>query len=214
MKKILSTAIGRWIVGAFIALIVRLIYTTCRKKYINKTPQKERHTPAIYATWHGRLILQPFMLPRPTYALMSKHRDGRLMRCAAWWFRLYSIPGSSSKGGAHALRLMARTLKEGKNISITPDGPRGPHMKAKPGVMELARLTGAPIIPITFSATRYWRASSWDHFMIPKPFSTLYIKYGTPLFVSKKEDKAHLLNTIETALTQNQEEGDAACISL
>src|SRR2546430_17087829 len=86
--------------------------------------------------------------------LISEHRDGELIHLIVRWFDFDTIRGSTTRGGARALRQMARLGREGVDLAVTPDGPRGPRCVAQPGVVELAKLTGLPIIPLTFTASK------------------------------------------------------------
>ena len=92
--------------------------------------------------------------------------------------------GSSSRRGVNALLDSVRVMKEeGHNVVFTPDGPRGPRYKMKPGPIMLASLTGAPICPLSINASRCWSAKGWDGFQIPKPGSTLTLVLGKPIYV-------------------------------
>lgn len=78
--------------------------------------------------------------------------------------------------------------KSGYDIAFTPDGPRGPGQKAQPGVIQIAKFTGLPIIPASFSASRRKVFASWDRFLVPIPFSRGVFIYGDPIFVEKNPD--------------------------
>lgn len=96
------------------------------------------------------------------------------------------------EGGFSALRGMIRFFQTGANIAITPDGPQGPKHIVQSGVVELARQTGAPILPVTYSASRQKVFSSWDNFILPLPFCRVAYIWGEPLFVSRDIDKKGL----------------------
>jgi lysophospholipid acyltransferase (LPLAT)-like uncharacterized protein len=110
-------------------------------------------------------------------------------------------PGEAlvDKGGAAALRSLVRLLKSGGHIGITPDGPRGPRMRISPGTMLLAALSGAPIVPVTYSASFAVRFKSWDRFLLPLPFGRLHVAIGTPLTVPRDADEA-MLSSLRLAL--------------
>jgi lysophospholipid acyltransferase (LPLAT)-like uncharacterized protein len=102
------------------------------------------------------------------------------------------IRGSSTHTGARALRDYYQALAhEGVSPAITPDGPRGPPWKFKPGAVLLAQLSGRPMIPLSFAASRAWKIK-WDRFVIPKPFSRIVIAVGEPVYVPKGLDAAGL----------------------
>lgn len=139
------------------------------------------------------------------HVLISHHRDGELIAKVIKHFDIEAVRGSSSRGAREALRNMIKLINAGDNISITPDGPRGPALVAQEGAATLARLANRPLLPVTFSATRCWRLSSWDRFMIPKPFSTIVVKVGEPL---TSLDTAML----QASLVQLTQEADAQCL--
>jgi lysophospholipid acyltransferase (LPLAT)-like uncharacterized protein len=102
------------------------------------------------------------------------------------------IRGSSTHTGARALRDYYQALaKEGVSPAITPDGPRGPAWKFKPGAVLLAQLSGRPMIPLSYAASRAWKVK-WDRFVIPKPFARVAIAVGEPVYVPKALDAAGL----------------------
>jgi lysophospholipid acyltransferase (LPLAT)-like uncharacterized protein len=138
----------------------------------------------ICAFWHGRLLMMPFAYPgQRVVILISQHRDGEYISRIARALGFQVIRGSATRGGVRALRQIIRALKEGLNLVITPDGPRGPRAKVKSGVIELARLTGAPIVPVSFSAVRRRFLKSWDAFLLPLPFSRAVYIWGEPIYV-------------------------------
>jgi lysophospholipid acyltransferase (LPLAT)-like uncharacterized protein len=98
-------------------------------------------------------------------------------------FGLEAVRGSSSHGGASALWLLLRSLRDGRDVVVVPDGPRGPREMLKPGVVALARLSGAPIVPVAVGASAEWRLRSWDEFRIPRPFARCVVRFGDPISV-------------------------------
>ena len=109
----------------------------------------------IIAFWHGRQLMMPLCYGGSRLSiLISEHRDGELIHRIVRWFDFDTIRGSTTRGGARALRQMARLGRAGGDLAVTPDGPRGPRCIAQPGVVELAKLTGLPIIPLTFAASK------------------------------------------------------------
>jgi lysophospholipid acyltransferase (LPLAT)-like uncharacterized protein len=173
-------------------------------------------SPAIVAIWHGRLMLMPWLFrrcPHTVYALISAHRDGRLVSFAARWYGIKTVQGSSTRGGAAALKTMLRLAKGGQTLFITPDGPKGPRMQVQDGALELARLTGLPILPVSIGASRAKLARSWDRFLIPLPFGRLHIAWGDPLHVPRTAtDLTPYRDRLTAALTDCQRTADAATI--
>ena len=107
-------------------------------------------------------------------------------------FNVDTITGSTGKGGASALRGLAQTLKNGGVVGITPDGPRGPRMRASGGIVALARISGIPIYTISYSAKRGRVLGSWDRFLLPLPFTRGVFTWSGPIDVPKDADKAML----------------------
>jgi lysophospholipid acyltransferase (LPLAT)-like uncharacterized protein len=150
------------------------------------------HRPFILAFWHGRLLMMPCAWNRriPIHMLISGHRDGRIIADAVRHFGIDSIAGSSTVGGPAALRGMVRQLKSGDCVGITPDGPDGPAMRASEGIVAVARLAGAQIVPLAY-ATKWRRIlGSWDRFHLPFPFSRGIFIWGEPIEVPAELDAA------------------------
>ena len=148
-------------------------------------------TPTIYAVWHGRILLLPYLYGwRRAHVLASRSNDGELVSRFAGSFGLEPVRGSSSRGGTEALRLLARSLGQGHDAVVVPDGPRGPRETVKAGLVALARLSGAPIVPIALGASPSWRLRSWDEFVIPKPFARCVVRFGEPIRVPRTADRA------------------------
>jgi hypothetical protein len=95
------------------------------------------------------------------------------------------LRGSSSSGGDAAFRDLIRVIRAGRSVAITPDGPRGPRERLKPGVLQLARVTGVPIVPLAAAASRAWWFVRWDRFLVPQPFARLHVAYGDPIHVPR-----------------------------
>ena len=175
------------------ARYMRLVYATGRWTEIGgETPRRfwAEGTPYIGCFWHGRLMMMPFLRPPrgDVFMLISRHRDGQLIARTVSHFNIDTIAGSTSKGGSAALRAMVKAIKDGANVNITPDGPRGPRMRAGSGIVALARLSGAPILPATFAARRCWILGSWDRFVVPLPFSRGELRWGQPIEVPADAD--------------------------
>lgn len=170
----------------FISLYVRIVYLTNRWT-INggELPHRllRERGPFILAFWHGRLLMIPMAWRRmaPMHMLISAHRDGRIIADAVTHFGVESIAGSTRRGGSAALRAMLKRLKDGDCVGITPDGPRGPAMTASVGIVNVARLARAPILPITYATSRRRMIDSWDHFHLALPFGRGIFLWGEPI---------------------------------
>jgi hypothetical protein len=132
--------------------------------------------------------------------LISRHSDGQLIARTVARFGIGTIPGSSSKGGAQALRMMARALQAGDCVGVTPDGPRGPRMRANVGVVHAAQLAGVPIVPAAGVAARRRVLGSWDRFIVPLPFGGGVVRWGEPIEVSGDADTEIARRRIEDTL--------------
>ena len=140
----------------------------------------------IYALWHGRLLpLTYFHRFQRITTIISRSGDGEYIARVVERWGYDTARGSSSKGGSEALRELVRAAQRGSSLAITPDGPRGPRQKLKAGVLTAAQLTGLPIVPMSGAATRAWWLEGWDRFLVPKPFATMYVCYGRPVYVDR-----------------------------
>ena len=155
------------------------------------SPRNKKSGRAIYAFWHSR-ILMPVFFYRNTgiNCLVSMGRDGEYISRVMNKLGYGTVRGSSSREGVKALMLLKRGLAEGHDAAITPDGPKGPKQEAKGGAIVLAKLTGVPIYPFGFDASRKIVLKSWDNFIIPLPFSRGVFVWGNPITVPAGADEA------------------------
>jgi len=180
--------------------------------------------PAIMVAWHERLALMPMQwLIMRRWArrhgsaarvriLISQSRDGRFIAGVVRRFGIEVAPGSSSRGGAAAVRSLVGLLEHGNHIGITPDGPRGPRRQAAFGVAQIAALSGAPILPCAAQTSHKWILKSWDQMVIPRPFGRAVIVCRSPIYVGRTSWRDALPN-IEAALTGAADRADALCNS-
>lgn len=202
MSSTLTLSLG----PALGAPALRLLAATCRVRYAegDAGARWRGGTPFIFATWHSRILLLPALYRgRRLRVLISRSRDGEMLAQLCARFDLEVARGSSSRGGAEALRLLARALAEGTSVVVVPDGPRGPREIAKPGVIALAALSGAAIVPVAVAASAEWRLRSWDGFRIPRPFARCVVRFGEPLTVARDADgdlRERARKTLEAAL--------------
>ncbi len=141
--------------------------------------------PTILAVWHHQLFLASWLIWRegvrrglPVVVLVSRSRDGTLGTEVGRLLGAAIIRGSTSRGGGPALRQLVRALAGGSTVLVIPDGPRGPARECKPGVVALAELAGAPVLPLALGCDRGWRLGSWDRMVIPKPFARVRVEVG------------------------------------
>lgn len=143
----------------------------------------------ILAFWHSRFVLMPYAYPdQRIVVLASSHRDSRMLGNILTRFGLVRVEGSSTRGGTAGLRALLRKVREGYDVGITPDGPKGPRRQVKEGVIATARFTGLPVVPVTFSAASGRRLRSWDRTMLPRPFTRGLFLYGDPIRIPRDTD--------------------------
>jgi lysophospholipid acyltransferase (LPLAT)-like uncharacterized protein len=139
----------------------------------------------IGALWHNRLLIFPFVLRRffsnrRGAALISASRDGDLLADAIARFDFDVVRGSSSRLGASAILQLTNVLASGRDVVITPDGPRGPAYELGPGIIFLAQKSGAAVLPVNMEYSSCWRLKSWDRFVLPRPFARIRVIIGQP----------------------------------
>ncbi|WP_051412101.1 lysophospholipid acyltransferase family protein [Halonatronum saccharophilum] len=181
----------------------KLINSTLRlrvfgKKEVRKIEDKGK--PIIFAVWHGQLLLPTYYFRERGYVgLASRSRDGEYISGVLKRLGWEVVRGSTSKGGARSLLKLIKKIREGKSLGITPDGPRGPIHKVKPGVIYLAQKSDALIVPVGVAFSKKKVFSSWDRFSLAYPFSKATLVYGEGMEVpkdidsSKVEDYSRLL---------------------
>jgi len=199
------------------SLYIRLVFLTGRWSVVNGGHAQalwDRNSPFILAFWHGRILMMPksWRASVPIHMLISQHRDGQLIARTVSHFGIDTVQGSTTRGGSAALRAMLKFLKNGECVGITPDGPKGPRMRASDGIVAVARLAGVPILPATFATSRRKLLGSWDRFAVALPFSTGVFVWGDPITVAKEADDAAMeaaRQTVEDSLNTITRDADA-----
>ncbi len=195
---------------------VRALGRTLRVTEINREAAArlwEAGSPVIYAVWHGRVLLFPYLYgARRVYVLARRSRDGELVSRFVRAFGFRVVRGSTSRGAAAALRVLARLLREERaEVAVVPDGPRGPRYRAQPGPVLLAKLAGAPIVPLGFGAWRRTVVRSWDQFVVPHPFARAVVVFGDPIRVppdASRETLEQARQALEATLRRLTREAD------
>lgn len=177
-----DTSLKARCLGWLLATLMKLYALTWRIRVVNEAGlSKDTPGAVIWAFWHNRLFPMPVLYSRclkrmrPTAVLTSPSKDGAILAAVVARFGLESVRGSSNKRAAQALVECRRRLLAGCDLGITPDGPRGPCYQIAPGVIQLARVTKCPVMPVRVEASSKWRLKSWDRFQIPKPFARVTI---------------------------------------
>ena len=195
-KRFFKSNTVQGLTAAFAAGYVNFVARTVR--WTMEEPEEARALRAgnqafIACFWHGRMLYmrRAWNETKPVHVLISAHSDGVLISRAIARLGVSTIKGSTKKGGMSAVRSMQRLLEKGDIVGITPDGPRGPRMRAKSGSIKAAQLSGVPIVPIAGNTSRRKIFKSWDRFSLPLPFTRGIILVGDPIFVAagSKDDE-------------------------
>lgn len=212
--QIRATRLSR-LLGYLAWLIMKLWSITLRYEvngHPKITPPQIGKNSVIFALWHNRIFTMPPIWKRTggknrsTVVLTSASKDGTTLATAMKLFGIGAIRGSSSRRAVSALIGMKNALKEGFDVCITPDGPKGPRYEVQPGVIKIAQTSGAEIIPIHIRYSSAWRLKTWDQFVLPKPFSRVHVVFAEPHKISKgiseeafEQARANLENCLNTA---------------
>ena len=184
-----------------VAALLRALAATWRYRvrgWEHVTTARAARRPIVYVLWHSRIL--PLLYHRRGEGLallISRHRDGGYLATLSerWGYRV--VRGSSRRGGEAGLLGLVRCLRDGAEVALTPDGPRGPAERVKPGAIAAAQHAGAVLIAAGARPSSAWWLESWDRFCIPKPFASVEVVYSAPLDVG--EGKEELRRGIQTA---------------
>ena len=176
--------------------MVGALFATTRCERIaaeNYLQYRRRGEPVLFVFWHGQgLPLVHYHRREGIIVLVSEHDDGEYLTRLIKRYGFGAVRGSSTRGATKGLKGLIRAARDGRDLAVTPDGPKGPVHVFKPGALAVAQMTGLPIIPIGVGASRGWNFKSWDGFLVPKPLSKLRIAYGGPRVVPRDADRATL----------------------
>jgi lysophospholipid acyltransferase (LPLAT)-like uncharacterized protein len=200
-------------VPPLLAALVRALAASMRLRVngtAGLTPCWRAGRPLIYVVWHGQILMLPWATEwlrrtqgaRNVAVVASRSRDGELVSRYVRRFGLAVVRGSSSRNGSGALRQLTGVLRAGGDVAIAPDGPRGPRGRIQPGVVALAALSGAPLVPLAFGACPARRLRTWDEFLVPLPFARGVVVFGEPLAVEREADRERVAKDLERALNE------------
>ncbi|MEA2102287.1 MAG: lysophospholipid acyltransferase family protein [Thermodesulfobacteriota bacterium] len=180
----LKTRIWSWTLASFI----RIYFHTCRIEVHGlDTEQRllEKNKRLLWAGWHRGVIYNAYNFRDKKAGLMvSQSKDGHIIASVMHHLNFYNPRGSSSKGGASALDKMIEYINNGNVGGLSPDGPRGPGYKAKPGIIQLAARTGAPLLLYACDASPCYEFNTWDRTFLPYPFSRIVVIYSRePMYI-------------------------------
>lgn len=210
-----ADALALAVVPFVASLFMRLLSLTVRFEYVNDGEARSSGRDgrqAIYAFWHGRIMMLPFgYFGSDLTGFVSQHRDGEFLARSLLYFGIRCERGSSTRGWLGGLKGVLRAAKRGSDLAYAPDGPKGPARVAKDGVVQIARSTGLPVIPLTYGVSKKKVLSSWDSFTVPIPFSKGVFIYGDPVEVAR-DSTAEVLEAkrqeIEDVLNEITERAD------
>lgn len=193
----------RWhqsLLATLVYFLIRAVGLTLRCEWRDHSGLLAGTTqPVIFCVWHNRLALSQLMHrdyvrklqpARRLAAIVSASRDGAMVARVLEHFDALPVRGSSSRRGPQALLELTRVAAQGRDLAITPDGPRGPCYVVQDGVIALAQLTGLPIVPASYHLNWKFRTKSWDGFQIPFPFARWTVTFGEPVRVSREATPA------------------------
>lgn len=168
-------------------LLVRMLAATWRLDVHNGEVVDElrrQGAPIVFCLWHGTMLpLLWHHRHQGICILISSHSDGELIAQIAARLGCRAVRGSTSRGGGRALLGLVRELSRGREVAVTPDGPRGPAERFAPGALLAAQRTGSAVVAMGVAADRAWRLRSWDRFLVPKPRARVRIAYSQPTLV-------------------------------
>ncbi|MFP4519667.1 MAG: lysophospholipid acyltransferase family protein, partial [Oceanicaulis sp.] len=205
LKTLLTSAPVQTVIATLVAAHMRFCKATTRwtrEGLEHAEPVWRSGRGVVGCVWHGRILMSIAVWPthaQPPSILISRSREGDIVSRVAEFQDVGVVRGSSrnakktkEKGGLSAFRDMARRLSDGQCMAMTPDGPRGPRMRAGAGPVRLAKAAGVPILPISWSMSRAKVFSSWDRFMLPLPFGKGAIVYGAPIEIARDAGPAEI----------------------
>jgi lysophospholipid acyltransferase (LPLAT)-like uncharacterized protein len=225
LRRILRASATRSTLTALAAGYIRLVGRTNRWQVVGADVRDRLWSagqPIVGCFWHNRMIAMPTLWSTdlPLSMLSSRNPDSQIIAQTIQRLGFTTIWGSSSRtgkrdrGGMQAVRAMVRAVREGSSVAITPDGPRGPRMRAGLGAVAVARFSGAPLLPVSLSVTRRFVVGSWDRMIVPLPFGRGVYVWGEPIVVPPDADEAEMERLrllLEERLTQLSDEADRLC---
>lgn len=157
-------------------MLMRFFWFTSTKRF--HIEGEITQSQSVVICWHGELMMSPqayrhFHKKHSSSGIISRHFDGEIIARVLGYFSIDGLRGSSSKGATQVLREALRALKKGDDLLVTPDGPRGPRHQISDGAIALAHKAKVPLLIVNYLPHAYWQVSSWDKFVIPKPFGTI-----------------------------------------
>ncbi len=202
---VLRNRIQFWLAGRLSAGLLRALHATWDVEVIDPAgvhlSVRRGRAPGMVAFWHRHILamLTHFRGYRICVPV-SESRDGEYVAQVMERFGMASVRGSTSRGSVRLLRGMLGMMEAGWTAAITPDGPRGPKFSVQPGAALLARRSGLPVYPIGLAARPCWTLSSWDEFVVPKPWARIAIVIGPAVRAEEYNDSAAFCDALREAI--------------
>ncbi len=227
MRLDLGTALGRFLMSVGTTLLrwwLALMGRTWRIRIVAGAEHLQgilaEGKPVIFCCWHARILMAAWWVYTrvhvrglPVAVLASQSRDGEVVARISEGWGAVAVRGSTSRGPVAGLRGSHRVIRDrGRGLVIVPDGPRGPAERFQAGGAMLARLSGAPVVLLGFSADRAWRLGSWDRLIVPKPFARISVVVGTPRHVPRDlggRDESEVAAELEDLLNEATDRAEA-----
>ncbi|MBI1861506.1 MAG: lysophospholipid acyltransferase family protein [Deltaproteobacteria bacterium] len=197
-----------WLLASIFTSLYWVLSHTWRVTYEGTPAHDRTKEPRIYGHWHGdELLLVGTHGGRGMAVLSSRSRDGSRMARILSWLGYFVVRGSSTRGGAGGLKGLVDAVKRRKrDASLAVDGPHGPRFEVKLGVLKLAQVTGAPLIPGVAAAERSLVfEKSWNKCFLPLPFTRCAVLYGDPMVIPREaseEELEAMRRAFQTALVE------------
>lgn len=200
------------LLAPLLRLVARLLFATYRlhevegKDHLRTLVQNKQ--AMLLCCWHQRLpCTVGWLLAARRYGLrpgflVSPSRDGEYVAAFMGGLGVHILRGSANRTGARAFRDMYTTLKDGISPIMAVDGPHGPAGQVKTGTIMLAQMTRTPLLPISFTADRYWQLGSWDRMLIPRPFARVSVRIAEPLWAEQNAAQQSVARQLGQALNE------------
>ena len=202
-----------WIYWLPARLLQLSLHTLYRYEIVDPNHLLDETHGIVAICWHNRLFFFAAAFPaavrKRTCAVVSASRDGQYIAdlCKQW--NVESIRGSSSRKSVQVMGEAVESLKNGRYVAMTPDGPRGPRYSMSRGPVRMASETGVKLIPVAINYSSYWELKSWDRFQIPKPFAKVTLVIGEGIMIPPElppEEAEHWRLIVENKLKEIAED--------
>jgi lysophospholipid acyltransferase (LPLAT)-like uncharacterized protein len=209
-KKFLKLSAVIYFITKVLKLYLDVVFFTSKVQIdIDKDAEDMLLSKKVFflTLWHGRILIFPKILAKYSNlkVLTSLHSDGRYIDRFVNLYDRQTIRGSTDKGGVSAIKNIVRSIKQDRMV-ITPDGPRGPKYKINSAVTHIAAKFHVPVIYLSFSSTKVKILNTWDKFMIPLPFTKIFVNISAPVYFKKRDDVK-----LERLMLQQTKDLDKKC---